>query len=341
MQLRTRSPRSSGPTRPLRRTRSARARTARTTVAAAVLAAGTLVVGLAQPADAQGSDVFRGGVYRPVDTTASRQASALAAAGRSADAATARTIAARPSSVWLGDWLSTSSLRTTVQQHLAAAERQGRTPVFVTYAIPGRDCGSYSAGGLSAGAYGTWNRVLSDTLRGHRAVVIVEPDALAQAASCASIDRSSRTQLIRTAVQGLSAAGAAVYIDAGHENWIAPDTMASLLRQAGVADARGFSLNVSNYYGTAGERAYGEQLRARTGGHYVIDVSRNGRGASGQWCNATAAGLGRDPAVVSDGTGLDALLWVKLPGESDGTCNGGPAAGQWFTKGAAGLVRNR
>ena len=29
----------------------------------------------------------------------------------------------------------------------------------------------------------------------------------------------------------------------------------------------------------------------------------------------------------NDGSGLDALLWIKLPGESDGTCNGGPAAG--------------
>ena len=36
------------------------------------------------------------------------------------------------------------------------------------------------------------------------------------------------------------------------------------------------------------------------------------------------------PRLVNDSTGLDALLWVKLPGESDGTCNGGPAAGQWW-----------
>ncbi|MBA8989355.1 endoglucanase [Curtobacterium pusillum] len=304
------------------------------------LAVGALTLGLAQPASAQGSDVFPGGVYRPADTTASREASALAAAGRTADASVARTIAARPSSVWLGDWLSTSSLRTTVEHHLAAAEAQGRTPVFVTYAIPGRDCGSYSAGGLTAGAYGSWNRVLADTLRGHRAAVIVEPDALAQLSSCPSAETTSRVRLIRTAVQELSGAGAAVYLDAGHEAWIAPTTMAGLLRDAGVAYARGFSLNVSNYYSTSGERAYGERLRALTGGHYVIDVSRNGRGASGQWCNAPSAGLGQDPAVVNDGTGLDALLWVKLPGESDGTCNGGPAAGQWFTSGAAALVRN-
>ncbi|WIB77588.1 glycoside hydrolase family 6 protein [Curtobacterium sp. MCPF17_002] len=310
-------------------------------VAAGVAAALALVLGLAQPAAARGSDVFPGGLYRPADTTASRQASALAAAGRTADAAVARAVAARPSSTWLGDWLSTAALRTTVARHLSAAADQGKTPVFVTYAIPGRDCGSFSAGGLTPGAYGTWNRVLADTLRGHRAAVIVEPDALAQLSTCPGADATQRTKLIRAAVHDLAGAGASVYIDAGHENWIAPAKMATLLREAGVAEARGFSLNVSNSYATAGERAYGEQLRRLVGGHYVIDVSRNGRGATGEWCNARAAGVGQDPAVVNDATGLDALLWVKLPGESDGTCNGGPAAGQWFPAGAAALLRNR
>jgi endoglucanase len=308
---------------------------------AVVVASGVLALGSARSAGAQGSDVFPGGIARPADTTASRQASSLAAAGRAADASIAGTIAARPSSVWLGDWLSPSSLRTTVDRHLAAARAQGATPVFVTYAIPGRDCGSYSSGGLTPSAYGSWNRVLADTLEGHRAAVIVEPDALAQSVSCRGADPTVRLRLIRTAVHQLAAAGAAVYIDAGHEAWVAPATMAALLRDAGVADARGFSLNVSNHYPTSGERAYAEQLRARTGGHYVIDVSRNGRGATGEWCNAASAGLGHDPAVVHDGTGLDALLWVKLPGESDGTCNGGPPAGQWFPAGAAALVRNR
>lgn len=298
-------------------------------------------VGPVPSASARGSEVFAGGLYRPADTTASRQARALAAAGRTSDAAVASTIAARPSSVWLGDRLSPAALRTTVQRHLTAASAQGRTPVFVTYAIPGRDCGSFSAGGLTPGAYGTWNRVLAETLRGHRAAVIVEPDALAQLSSCPGADATQRTRLIRTAVHDLAAAGAAVYVDAGHESWIAPATMARLLRDAGVAEARGFSLNVSNSYATAGERAYGEQLRRLIGGHFVIDVSRNGRGATGVWCNSLTAGLGQDPTVVDDSTGLDALLWVKLPGESDGTCNGGPAAGQWFPAAAASLLRNR
>lgn len=317
-------------------------RSAALAAATTTLLAGTLSVASSDPAAAAtGSDVFAGGVYRPADTTASQQAAALRARGDTADAAIAQGIADQPSSVWLGDWLSTTSLRSTVQGHLAAAEAQGTTPVFVTYAIPDRDCGSYSAGGLTPAAYRAWNETLADTLRGHRAAVVVEPDALAQMSSCPGADATTRSGLLYDAVQGLAGAGAAVYIDAGHEDWVAPDVMAQRLWDAGLEYARGFSLNVSNYYATAGERAYGEQLRALTGKRYVIDTSRNGRGASGEWCNATRAALGQTPTVVDDGSGLDALLWIKLPGESDGQCNGGPAAGAWFPSGAAALTRNR
>ncbi len=47
---------------------------------------------------------------------------------------------------------------------------------------------------------------------------------------------------------------------------------------------------------------------------------------------ATGQALGRSPGYVDDGTALDAYVWVKPPGESDGTCNGGPAAGQLWAE---------
>jgi endoglucanase len=34
------------------------------------------------------------------------------------------------------------------------------------------------------------------------------------------------------------------------------------------------------------------------------------------------------------------LLWVKVPGESDGECGGGPPAGTWWHAGAVELARN-
>ena len=75
--------------------------------------------------------------------------------------------------------------------------------------------------------------------------------------------------------------------------------------------------------------------------HFVIDVSRNGQGWRGTWCNPEGAGLGQEPHVTGGSTRLDALLWVKTPGLSDGTCNGGPAAGQWWESYALALVEHR
>jgi len=37
---------------------------------------------------------------------------------------------------------------------------------------------------------------------------------------------------------------------------------------------------------------------------------------------------------------VDAFLWIKIPGESDGTCQGCPPAGTWWPAYALGLARN-
>jgi endoglucanase len=127
---------------------------------------------------------------------------------------------------------------------------------------------------------------------------------------------------------------------------------------------------------------------------FVIDTSRNGKGTldtspyaaapydqsttviaaltSGDWCNPPGAGLGLRPTANSGVALLDAYLWVKTPGESDGSCaiNGGarawdftaynpwnvsgaaqstfdplwgivdPAAGDWFAQQALQLAQN-
>jgi endoglucanase len=52
-------------------------------------------------------------------------------------------------------------------------------PVFVTYNIPQRDCGQYSAGGVnSAGEYASWIGKIADAIGNNKAAVIIEPDAL-------------------------------------------------------------------------------------------------------------------------------------------------------------------
>ncbi len=98
--------------------------------------------------------------------------------------------------------------------------------------------------------------------------------------------------------------------------------------------------------------------------HYVIDTSRNGQGPwtptvsypdPQDWCNPPGRGVGLRPTANLGGGLLDAYLWVKVPGESDGSCARGlgppgstvdpewgvvdPAAGQWFPEAALELAQ--
>ena len=99
-----------------------------------------------------------------------------------------------------------------------------------------------------------------------------------------------------------------------------------------------------------------------TGLGYITDTGRNGvpdcRKARSEscgdpcceWCNIANAGFGQLPSTNTASTGLsnlDAFVWAKVPGESDGTSDSSapnydihcgsdesvqnaPQAGQWF-----------
>lgn len=268
------------------------------------------------------------------DSPAAAQAAAWQSS-RPGDAALMRYIAAQPVATWFGDW--NTSIASDVRAVVQRAASAGKVPLLVAYNIPNRDCGSYSAGGASsASAYASWIQGFASGIGGRTAVVVLEPDALAS--DCAN---AARYGMIRNAVQVLKASGARVYIDAGHPDWISVPDMASRLRQAGIDKADGFSLNVSNFYSTSSNITYGSQLSAQVGGkHYVIDTSRNGVGSAGaQWCNPSGMALGNAPTTSTGNAKVDAFLWIKVPGESDGTCNGGPAAGQWWADYALGLAQ--
>ena len=152
--------------------------------------------------------------------------------------------------------------------------------------------------------------------------------------------------MIRYAVDTLTALpGAAVYLDAGHSNWMPAAEIAPLLIAAGIDKADGFSLNVSNYQWTADLLKYGHDISARVGGkHFIIDTGRNGNGPptgfdkkdERNWCNPDGRALGTPPTTNTGDPLCDAFFWLKPPGESDGTCNQGPAAGVWWPAEGAG-----
>jgi endoglucanase len=272
---------------------------------------------------------------------AARQEAQLRAAGRGADADQIAKIAGRPQ----GTWLTPDPAR--VQQDAGALARAaaaaGQTPLVVVYNLPHRDCTGYSAGGAAdAAAYRAYLAGLAHGL-GHSApVVILEPDGIAGGlGTCLSAaQQTERWGLLTDAVTTLTGqTGARVFLDAGNPGWV-QDTgaLATTLRAAGIDRAAGFVLNVANFYSTAATIAYGHQIAQRLGGaHFVIDTSRNGNGpatddgTAPRWCNPPGRALGNAPTAHTGDPQVDALLWIKNPGESDGSCRpGAPAAGQWW-----------
>jgi cellulose 1,4-beta-cellobiosidase len=226
-----------------------------------------------------------------------------------------------------------------------------------------------------------------------RIVAIVEPDSLPNLATnlnvpkCAASDQAYRRS-IAYAISKLKLPNVSIYLDAAHAGWLGwgnnSEKIAAIfkdvLTQAGGADKiRGFSTNVSNYNTISGkdgkklgpsnpcpdEQTYITRLTAAlakqgiTGKQFIIDTARNGkvvRGSWSSWCNIKGAGLGPRPQASPIAL-VDAYVWVKPPGESDGTTDeksprfdtgcksvdsmpNAPEGGQWFAEHFVDMVRN-
>ncbi|WP_031153425.1 glycoside hydrolase family 6 protein [Streptomyces xanthophaeus] len=277
---------------------------------------------------------------------AARQVAAWEAQGRYDDAQVLRRIAERP----LALWAPVRDPGPRIRRAAADARTAGRTLVLALHNIPGRDCGQRPAGGArDAGAYRSWIGTLADALGDTRALVVLEPGALVHAADgCTGPEqRAERYRLLSEAVGRLKRSRRTkVYLDAGGPDRVPdPKALAEPLKRAGLARADGFALNVSGFQTDAAAREYGAALSRATGGaHFVIDTSRNGEGplpGEGKQasCNPPGRSLGAAPTTVTGDPLVDAHLWIKRPGLSDGPCRGGPASGQWWPEYALGLAR--
>jgi endoglucanase len=262
---------------------------------------------------------------------------------RPSDALQMDKIASQPMAKWFGSWNSVSSIRSDVASAVSDITGSGTVPVFVAYNIPQRDCGGLSGSNtLTVDGYRTWIAEFARGLGQSPAVVILEPDALAGMGCLSAGDQSTRVDLIKFAIGQIQAnPKAKVYLDAGHARWQSPSTMASRLIAAGIDAAAGFTLNVSNFIGDSDNVQYGAKVSALVGGkHFIIDSGRNGLGPTAdlQWCNPEGRALGRRPTTNTGNALVDAYLWIKTPGESDGACNGNPASGTWMPEYALGLA---
>jgi endoglucanase len=284
----------------------------------------------------------------------------LQKANRANDAKLINSISKQPGATWL---TGPSDSDDTASRDIAAVKRtsqeaakQKTVPVYVLYAIPKRDaCAQYSKGGFaSEEAYMQW---LNSIMLAQRtpAIYIIEPDAIPQAVLTSCLTSSERTERYQT-LQNASAKLAssrmtqAAYLDAGHLEWAKdPKVLVKPLQEAGVGKVRGISVNVSFFAPTGQSIKWAQNLTHKLGGSkgIVIDTSRNGNGlppadqtGSSRWCNPTGRAVGDYPSVDTDARNVDAYLWVKNIGESDGDCFGNPPAGKFMPNAVLEFAKN-
>jgi endoglucanase len=164
---------------------------------------------------------------------------------------------ATPQAVWLtGN--TPAQTASTVTNTLREANFQRAIPLFVLYNIPGRDCGSYSAGGAeNTTDYEAWIDAIADAIGNQKVVITLEPDAIADLPSDCGYDPTqvnipeavaNRYAQINYAITRLEQQPrTSVYIDAGNSHWQAVPVIAQRLITAGVQQAQGFFSNVSNF----------------------------------------------------------------------------------------------
>lgn len=276
-----------------------------------------------------------------IDPESQVQEWTAANAGDSRQPVIADRIASQPQARWLASY-NPDTVQQEVADYMAAAG--DALPVLSVYGIPNRDCGGASSGGApDLPSYQNWIQLIADGLGEHPVVIILETDALALEDCLDQSGRDARHAALREAVTTLKSADpqAHVYLDGGHSGWHEPADQAARLSAAGVAEADGVFTNVSNFHTTADELAYGKQILSAIGDpdlKLVVDTSRNGNGANGdEWCDPAGRALGENPTLSAGDDAVDALLWVKPPGEADGCA---AAAGQFVPDLAYALATN-
>ena len=245
-----------------------------------------------------------------------------------------RSIAKRAGARWFGDWNKT--IQADVDAYVTAAAAEGRLPILAAYAMVKRDLGGQSAGGAKdAQAYRAWVDGFAAGIGDRPALVIVEPDALAQAGYMPQAQRAERYDLVAYAARAFGALPhVSAYLDGGNATWLKPSEMAAHLKAAGVASVAGLAVGVSNFDATDISCGYGasvvRELAAQgvPGRRFIVDTARNGNGAMDggglhvDFCNPAGRRLGVSSSIGVGGA--EYLLWVKFPGDSDGQCGVAP-----------------
>ncbi|WP_254552173.1 glycoside hydrolase family 6 protein [Kitasatospora sp. MMS16-BH015] len=146
-----------------------------------------LLTGLAVPAQAQAQEPPATGHRLPAGTRFYVDPESDAAGQAVRDllhhdftgAAAMAKLAAWPEADWFTDG-TPDQVEARARTLARRAARTGTVPVIVAYDVPLRDCSQYSSGGAQSDAdYQAWISALARGIGRQRAVIVLEPDALA------------------------------------------------------------------------------------------------------------------------------------------------------------------
>lgn len=194
-------------------------------------------------------------------------------------------IARRPRVFWFHEGFSPAEVDDQVRRYIKLSQEgdENKLVQLATFRLwPRTQLGMHVPLTLAdQAAYKRWVDQVARGIGTARAVVIVEPDLpLAYKAPNPEV----RLRLAKYAVRKFDALPrTTVYLDAGSGDWLKPAATVRMLRAAGVAYARGFSLGATHYTALGTEIAYGTQVVAglRAAGiprrKFVIETADNAR----------------------------------------------------------------
>ncbi|HWE59255.1 MAG TPA: glycoside hydrolase family 6 protein [Solirubrobacteraceae bacterium] len=251
--------------------------------AATGLAPAAASAGIGHPTPAGGHGLAANSRFYvpPPAAGAGQQIGELLESGDVTDASLIAKMELVPSAVWLDGETQTQAADGSAGEHqanldvarqvhraLIRASLQHAVPMFVAYNIPGRDCSQYSAGGAPTdAAYDAWIDSIRNALGDAQAVLILEPDALANLpgycgsaynANFPNITNTTRIEDVAYGVQTLeNDPNISLYLDGGHSAWQAVGNIAEVLVAADARQAQGVFFDVSNYQYATNNAFYG------------------------------------------------------------------------------------
>jgi hypothetical protein len=263
-------------------------------------------------------------------------------ARNAADRADFAKLLAVPRFRWFGDWVPTFNestkwgARKTATKYIEAVQDGDRDVAVGIGIFRLRPFEREACRRLPTQAeiddYKRWIQEFAGGIGDSRVILLLQPDM--PFTLCLPRRSQIDLQLINWTVKELDALPhATVYIDAGASDWLKPAQAASMLKRAGVGNARGFGLNLTHYDSTARSVAYGKQIvrwlarHGVKGVHFTVSTAMNGRPfisykhkrtfKLGTECKSrrsrSCVTLGQPPTTKTSTPLCDGYLWFGRP----------------------------